>query len=72
MEKQIRTGGQKRLLGPLSSTRSRVLSTGYPNPIKSLQKCKNRFVKNPLSTAASGQNKTLKLCQNNVVINTSS
>ena len=28
-----------------------------------------RFVKNPLSAAAFGQNKTLKLCQNNVVIN---
>jgi hypothetical protein len=29
-----------------------------------------RFVKNPLFLAAFGQNKTLKLCQNNVVINT--
>jgi hypothetical protein len=33
-------------------------------------KPQKRFVKNPLSPPALGQNKTLKLCQNNVVINT--
>jgi hypothetical protein len=31
---------------------------------------KKGFVKNPLFPSAFGQNKTLKLCQNNVVINT--
>ena len=30
---------------------------------------KKRIVKNPLSAAAFGQNKALKLCQNNIVIN---
>jgi len=48
--------------GPLSST-------GYCNPIKNHSNRKKRFVKNPLSAAAFGQNKTLKLSQNNVVIN---
>ena len=48
----------------------RLLSTGYFNPRKNHSKRKKRFVKNPLFPSASGQNKTLKLCQNNVVINT--
>ncbi len=56
--------------GPLSSTRGRVSSTGYFSPIKNPSNYKKHFVQNPLSAAAPGQNKTLKLCQNNVVINT--
>jgi hypothetical protein len=47
----------------------RVLSTGYFNPIKNPPNRKKRFVKKPLSAATFGQNKTLELCQNNVVIN---
>jgi hypothetical protein len=44
--------------------------TGYFNPIKNHSNRKKRFVKNPLSASAFGQNKTLKLRQNNFVINT--
>jgi hypothetical protein len=62
MEKQIRTGRPFLPLGPFSST-------GYFNLIKKPLNHKNCFVKNPLSAPAFGQNKTLKLCQNNVVIN---
>ena len=62
MEKQTRTGGTLLPSGPLSLT-------GYFNPIKNHSNCKKRFVKKTLSAAASGQNKTLKLYQNNVVFN---
>ena len=62
MEKQIRTGRAVLLPGPLSFT-------GYFNPIKNPSNQKKRFVKNPLFPSAFGQNKTLKLRQNKVVIN---
>jgi hypothetical protein len=49
---------------PLSFyTKHLTLSQKTPN-------FKKRIFKNPLSAAAFGQNKTLKLCQNNIVINT--
>ena len=56
-------GGTLVLPGPLSST-------GYFNPIKNPSNRKKRFVKNPHLPSIFGQNKNLKLCQNNVVINT--
>ncbi len=64
LEKQIRTGRPFLPSGPLSST-------GYFNPVKNHSNRKKRFVKNPLSAVAFGQNKTLTPCQNNVVINRS-
>ena len=70
IEKLTRTGRPFLPLGPLSSTRGRVLSTGYFNPIKNHSNRKKRFVKNPRFALVFGQNKTLKICQNNVVINT--
>lgn len=80
MENKFGPGGPSCPPGPLSSTRGRVsvrqsfrlLSTGYFNPIKNLSNRKKGFVKNPLSAPAFGQNKTLKPCQNNVVINSAS
>jgi hypothetical protein len=45
-------------------------STGYFNTIKYDSNRKKRFVKIPLSAPAFGQNKPLKSCQNNFVINT--
>ncbi len=62
MEKHIRTERPFLPSGPLSFT-------GYFSTIKNPSNHKKCFVKNPLSAAALGQNKTLKLCQNNVVIN---
>jgi tetratricopeptide (TPR) repeat protein len=64
MEKQMRTGGN-------SCPPPRLLaSTGYLNPIKKVPNHKKRFVKNPLFPPLFGQNKSLKLSPNNVVINT--
>jgi len=62
IENQIRIGWPL-APGPLHST-------GYFNSIKNPSNPKKRFVKNPLFPTAFGQNKTLKLPQNNVVINT--
>ena len=63
MEKQIRTGGT--LLPPRSAFFYRLLQ-----PDQKPLEPQKRFVKKPLFPAAFGQNNTLKLCQNNVVINT--
>jgi hypothetical protein len=56
---------------------SRVGTTAVPtlpdwllHSSQKLSKSKKIFVKGPLSAPIFGQNKTFKLCQNNVVINT--
>jgi hypothetical protein len=61
MKKQIQTGEPP-------SPRS-VFFSWLLQPDQKPSNRKNRFVENPLSAPAFGQNKTLTLCQNNVVIN---
>jgi hypothetical protein len=63
MKKHMRTGRNSCPLPPLSPT-------GYLNPIKKAPNNKKRFVKNPLFSPVFGQNKSLKLSQNNLVSNT--
>jgi hypothetical protein len=65
MHKWINKSGPGRAKGPPGP-----LSPGYFNPIKNTPNRKNRFVKTPLFPSPFGQNKTSKLSQNNVVINT--
>jgi hypothetical protein len=64
MHKWINKSGPGRAKGPPGP-----LSPGYFNPIKNTPNRKNRFVKTPLFPSPFGQNKTSKLSQNNVVIN---
>ena len=63
MENQIRTGR------PFLSPRSASFYWLFQSDQKLLEPQK-RFVKKPFSANVFGQNKTLKPCQNNVVINT--
>jgi hypothetical protein len=65
MKKQMRRG-RNSLPPPALS------SAGYFNPIKKAPNCKKHFVKNPLLPSVFGQNKILRLSQNNLVINTGS
>jgi hypothetical protein len=63
MKKQMRRGRN-------SSPPPALSSTGYFNPIRKAPNRKKRFVKNPFCSPLFGQNKSLKLSQNNLVINT--